>query len=215
MPALSGLSSVQGIGTGVGRARCLWYAGNGPFSRARQHVLVLLSAAHRIATNQTSHRGHLPALVPAAGGSHPVAARMRVRPSPHRKRRQRPLHHRHAEESCADLLSSGASNNRSARDRTAATFLPSFCANHWLVQLSRTRLVRRVDVLSWTGGHSARYSGASYGISSLRRGARLTRRRRCRADLRPPTRRRISRCPRSAGRTGQLPAVVTARNASR
>ena len=52
----------QGIGTGVGRARCLWYAGNGPFSRARQRVLVLLSAAHRIATNQTSHRGNLPAL---------------------------------------------------------------------------------------------------------------------------------------------------------
>ena len=52
----------QGIGTGVGRARCLWYAGNGPFSRARQRVLVLLSAAHRTATNQTSHRGNLPAL---------------------------------------------------------------------------------------------------------------------------------------------------------
>jgi hypothetical protein len=53
----------QGIGPGVDRARGLWHAGNGPFFRAPQHVLVLLSAAHRIALNQTSHRGHLPALV--------------------------------------------------------------------------------------------------------------------------------------------------------
>ena len=42
---------------------------------------------------------------PAAAGSHPVAARMRVRPSPHRKRRQRPLHHRDTEEPSEHLLS--------------------------------------------------------------------------------------------------------------
>ena len=149
MPALSVLSSVQGIGTGVGRARCLWYAGNGPFSRARQHVLV---ASFRRAPR--CHEANIPPrspapLVPAAAGPHPVAARMRVRPSPHRKQRQRPLHHRHAEESSRDLLSLWSATT-DPLVTPAPTSLLSFCANHWRLHVCYS-VVQSHDVLSGRG----------------------------------------------------------------
>jgi hypothetical protein len=61
--AFSGLSSVRASAPGSTVHVASGTLAMGPFFRARQHVLVLLSAAHRIALDQTSHRGNLPAFV--------------------------------------------------------------------------------------------------------------------------------------------------------
>ena len=95
----------QGIGTGLGRARCLWYALDGPFLRARQHVLVQPFRRAPHCLNQTSHRGNLPALVLRQQVPVPSLRVCRFDSHHTESERQRPLHHTESEKPSVDLLS--------------------------------------------------------------------------------------------------------------